>query len=236
MKLSSFFFLTLVLLAFVGIQGWVLVQKFVAPVVFVAREAVILGRIVEVRTPFEGVVWGIGVQEDERVEEGRELFRLSRTVTHPVTQEQREEEFTVAALRPGVVTNIQAVEGGFVQSDQKLAEIADNSADVLYVRARLSVPPRDVPKIQPLLRASVSAPFVNGGQPLQAVVSAIDPVYDAATETLEVRMRLITGTEELQRLSLGLPVDARVVLERDPPTNPVIAFFARLFPTSQAHQ
>ncbi len=236
MKLSSFFFLTLILLAFVGIQGWVLVQKFVAPQVFTATHAVLEGATVEVRTPFQGTVRRVNVQENEHVEQGQELFVVARTVTDPVTQEQHDEETMVLAVRAGVLTNVTAVEGSFVQSDQKLADLIDNSDEVLHVRAQLSVLPEDVPKIQPLMHATITAGFVNGGKPLDAVVSSIDPVYDAEHETLEVRMRFLSATDELRHLALGLPVDARVILERQPPENPVLAFFARLFPPSLAHQ
>jgi multidrug efflux pump subunit AcrA (membrane-fusion protein) len=235
MRLSSFFFLGLILVAFGAIQGWVLVQRFVAPEVFTTQEAVLEGILVEVRTPTQGTVRQVWVQEDERVEQGKELFTLFRTVRDPATQEDREEEFTVTAVRAGVVTDIQAVEGTFAQSDQKLAHLVDNAPDVLHVRARLSVLPADVPKIQPLMRGTVEAGFVNGGNPMDAVISSIDPVYDADTETLEVRMRFVDPGEELQRLAVGLPVKASVVIERPVPTNPVLVFFSRLFPSSQAN-
>ena len=236
MRKSSFFFLASIVIAFVSIEGWILVRKVTAPRTYGTQEAEIQGSTIEVRSPAMGIVQTVDVQQGQRVTEGQQLFAITVIVTDRLTQEQHEEDLFVTALRPGMIDNLQLTLGMSLQSDQKVAEIVNNAPEVLYVAAKLTVEPGDVPRIRPMMEAYVRADFLNNGTPLRSVVSSVAPVYDSQSKTLEVRLRLVEQPPELRDIALGLPVEAWVQEEADPNGNFIIAFINRFLPSSEARQ
>ncbi len=234
MKVSSFFTFGTVVIAFLVIQGWVIARMFIAPRVFTATEAVMMGEATEVRTPMQGMIKSIPVKEHEQVMTDQTLFVVTRMVTDPVTQEMHEQDLPILALGPGIITDILVKNGLFVQSAQKLGTIIDNSSDALYVRATIPVQPKDVPRIQTRMSAKVRANFLFNGAPVDAMISAVEPRYDAKAEMLTVRLKIFRYPDGIESLPLGLPVEAWVEQERSADDNIVIALFRTLFPNSNA--
>ncbi len=234
MKLSSFFTFGAVVVVFLIIQGWVLTKMFIVPRTFVATEAVMMGDSTEVRTPVQGMIKSVAVKENEQVLTDQTLFVVTRVVTDPATQEVHQEDFPILALGPGIITDITVRNGLYVQSAQKLATIIDNSADALYVRAMIPVEAKDVPRIQPRMTAKVRANFLFDGSPVEAMVTAVEPKYDAKVQMLTVRLRLFRYPDGMESLPLGLPVEAWLEEERRSNDNIVIAIFRSIFPNSEA--
>lgn len=234
MKASSAFSIGIVLVAFVAIQGWILARTFIAPRVFTAVAAQIAGETLEIRSPIQGTVQSVLVRENQRVEEDQTLFIMTRIVTDPVTLQWRREELPIRAMQPGVITRIQAASGLFVQADQQIATIVDNSPGTLRVRAQLPIGANDVIRVRPGMEASVEADFLNGGDPLEAMVASVDPFYDANGQILSVELRLLQYPDGIEALPLGLPVEASLQEDRAPDDNPVIALYTWLFPRSNA--
>lgn len=234
MKISSFFTFGTVVIVFLIIQGWVLTKIFILPRTFIAMEAVMMGDSTEVRTPVQGMIKSVNVKENERVMTDQTLFVVTSMVTNPDTQEIAQEDFPILALGPGIITDINVRNGLYVQSVQKLATIIDNSSDALYVRATIPVEPKDVPRIQPRMSAKVRANFLFDGSPVGAMVTAVEPRYDAKIQMLTVRLRLFRYPDGMESLPLGLPVEAWLEEERRSNDNIVIAAFRTLFPNSEA--
>ncbi len=235
MKFSSYLTIGIVVIAFVSIQGWVLARTFITPRVFTAVEAIIAGETVEVRAPIQGTIGSVMVQEYQRVEEDQPLFTVTRIVTDPDTLAWRHDEAPILAVRPGIMTNIHAKSGLFVQADQKIATIVDNSPGTLRVHAVLLVSANDVTRVRPGMQASVKADFLNDGRPLEAVVASVDPLYNAQSQLLSVDLQLLQYPDGIETLPLGLPVGAWVEQERSIDDNPVIALYTWLFPRSTAN-
>lgn len=234
MKISSFFTFGTVLLAFLVIQGWVVARMFIAPRIFYAVEAVMVGESTEVRTPMQGMVKSIAVHDYERVMTDQTLFIITRVSNDPVTQELRQEDIPILALGQGVITDIRVKPGLFVQSAQQLATIIDNSPDALYVEAKIPVEPSDVPRFRPRMTAKIQANFLFDGSPVEAMVASVEPKYDAKVKILTVRLRPFRYPDGIEHLPLGLPVDAWVEEERRSNDNIVIAAFRAIFPNSVA--
>lgn len=234
MKLSSIFTFSIVVIMFLIIQGWVVARMFIAPRVFTATEAVMMGEATEVRTPMQGMIRSIDVKENERVMTDQTLFTVTRVFTDRDTQELRQEDFPILAVAPGVITDIQVKNGLFIQAAQKLATVIDNSSDALYVRATIPVEPADVPRIAARMTAKVQANFLFSGEPVDAMVVAIEPLYDAKVKKLAVRLRLFRYPDGIENLPLGLPVSAWIQEERRPDDNIVISLYRKLFPSSEA--
>lgn len=234
MKASSFLTIGAVLMAFIAIQGWVLTRTFIAPRVFTASDAKISGEVLDIRAPIQGMIRSVMVRENQRVEEGQILFTITRIVTDPVTLKWRREDLPVRAVQRGIITEIAAKSGLFVQADQKIATIVDNSPETMRVRAALLVGTNDVIRVRPGMEASVEADFLNGGRPIPAFVANVDPFYDAKNQLLGVELKLLLYPDGIETLPLGLPVRASVRQERNDDDNPVIAFYAWLFPRSNA--
>jgi multidrug resistance efflux pump len=212
MRRSSFVILGLVLLTFAGIQAWVVSRAFFAPRTFTAVEAVIQGETIGVRTPVQAEVTEVIVHDGQEVTDGQVLFVLRRLSTD-LTALGQPASVEIRALRGGIATDVSVSVGQLVQSDQLLALVIDGGPEALHVQARLQIEPGDVSALHPLMIAMVQAPFLNGGRAIEAVVTSIDPVYDARQRTIDVRLRLLTIPADLPR-SLGLPVQA-FVTEKD---------------------
>lgn len=235
MKFSSILTIGVVLVAFVAIQGWVLSRTFIAPRVFTAFEATIAGETVEVRTPIQGMIRNVLVQENQHVEENQPLFTVTRIITDPTTLAWRHDDLPILAVQPGIISSIDARTGLFVQADQKLGMIVDNSPETIRVRAVLDVDEEDAPRIRPGLVAGVRAKFLNGGDSLDALVASVSPLYDAYAHKLTVELRLLRYPDDIEAMPLGLPVEAWVEQEREPDDNIVIGLYTWLFPHSQAN-
>jgi multidrug resistance efflux pump len=171
MKLSSFFFITIVVVAFLGIQLWVVERVFIAPRTFESTEAVLTGQMVDVRAPVQGNMETLSVRENQHVKVGELLFIIKRVVTDRDTQQWREDSMPVFAPYSGVVTNVQTLRGTFVQSDQKLFSIVNTTPEDLIVDAKISVRPRkNLSRWHPQLlfslllmaRSLISRPVVQG--------------------------------------------------------------------------
>lgn len=236
MKKSSYLSLGAVLLVFAIIEGVVLVRTLGAPRTFSALESDIQGVTLDVRSPVQGVVTHLAVQQGQRVTEGQELFTLTRLMTDRVTQEQYQEELSITALQAGMVTDLKLVLGMLVQADNKVAEIVNNSPEVLYINAKLAVNPNDVPSIRPMMEAYVRADFLAGGRDLRAVVASVSPVYEGFGRTLDVRLRLVEQPPELKDVALGMPVQAWVREAENTDGGALANFFSRFLPTSEAQQ
>ncbi|NOS67196.1 MAG: HlyD family efflux transporter periplasmic adaptor subunit [Candidatus Peribacteraceae bacterium] len=234
MKFSSILTAGLVLIAFVAIQSWVLARTFIAPRVFTAFEASIEGDTVDVRTPIQGMIRNVLVQENQRVQEDQVLFTITRIVTDPATLAWRHDDLPILAVQPGIVTKVDARTGLFVQADQKLATIVDNSPETMRIRAVLDVDADDAHRIRPGMAAGVTAKFLNGGDVIDALVASVDPVYDAYAKRLTVELRLLRYPEGIETMPLGLPVEAWVQQERKSNDNVVIGVYTWLFPHSRA--
>ncbi len=234
MKTSSYFTFTLVVVAFLIIQGWMLQRMFVAPRVFTAKEATMLGDSSEIRAPTPGQIQHLLVKENDRVEQDQRLLDVVRMVHNPLTGEWRQENTAVFALHPGVVVDLAVRNGAYVTGEQALATIVDNSPNSLHVVAKIAVPPNDVMRIRPLMTAVVQAEFLNDGEPIDAMIQEISPVYDSQDETLSVRLQLFRYPDGIENLPLGLPVDAYVSQERRPDENIVSSIFHSFFPRSEA--
>ena len=234
MKTSSFFTFGAVVIVFAVIQGWVLTKIFIAPRVFIADEAVMMGDSIDVRTPIQGMIKSVAVQENEQVMTDQTLFVISRVTSDPDTQEMREDAVPILAIGPGIITTIRVKSGVFVQGAQQLATIIDNSPSALYVRAKIPVEPADVPRIVPRMSAKVRANFLFDGAPVDAMVTTVEPQYDAKIQMLTVRLRLFRYPDGIESLPQGLPVEAWVQEERRSNDNIVIALFRKMFPNSEA--
>ena len=210
MKLSSLYVITIVLLLFLTIQGWVINQKFWSPKRVDVAEAVLMGVSADVKAPLPAQVVSIAVQENERVEIGQTLFTI---------RPQGQGTVRIASPRDGILTNVLLTPGVFVQVNEKLAEVVDGSPEALHVRARLLVKPENVKYIKPRLLATVHADYLNDGNPLKAMVTAVSPQYDAEAQTIDVRLKLLDMPKGFSLTALGLPVELefgqqRSLLER----------------------
>lgn len=234
MKFSSIITIGAVLIVFVAIQSWVLARTFIAPRVFTAFEASITGETVEVRTPIQGMIRNILVQENQHVDEDQTLFTVTRIVTDPATLAWRYDDLPILAVHSGIITKMDARTGLFVQADQKLATIVDNSPETMRIRAILDVDADDAHRIRPGMSASVQAGFLNDDDPIGATVMSVNPVYDAYAKRLTVELRLLRYPEGIEAMPLGLPVEAWVQQERTADDNIVIGLYTWLFPHSRA--
>ena len=234
MKVSSYFRLGIVLVIVAVIQGWLLMRIFVAPRVYTSAEPYIVGSTVDVRAPISGTLDSVTVHDGEHVDEGQTLFTVRRTVVDPETQRLRDESIVINAQLTGEIGDVSTVRGTFVQADQKLASIVDNSPDMLYVTARMSVTPRDVARIHRLMSATVTADFLSDGKPIDAMISSVNPLYDPQSKTLNVKLQLLRYPDELEGLPLGLPVQVQIFDNRSSDDNAVIAILHWMFPQSEA--
>ncbi len=234
MKLSSIFTFGIVVILFLIIQGWVLTNRFIAPRVFTAVNAVLMGEATEIRTPMQGMIKSVAVKENEHVVTDQTLFVVTRVFADRDTQEMRQEDFSILAVGPGVITDVQVKNGIFIQAAQRLATVIDNSEDALYVLATIPVEPQDVPRIVPRMTAKVKGNFLFDGEPVDAMIVGVEPQYDANVRMLNVRLRLFRYPDGIENLPLGLPVTAWLEEERRSDDNIVIALYRKFFPSSEA--
>lgn len=212
MKFSSFIILILVILVFGLVQGWIVLRKFGAPPQVTSEEATLMGVTTTVATPASGLMQEVAVTEGQHVSAGQKLFTL---LIQSAADPTSETSLTINAQRAGIITNLMAASGTFINSNQQLATIVDNNPDVVHVEARLSVAPNKVAMIRPVLNASIEADYLNNGHAIPAIVEAVDPMYDAKSRTIGIRLRLLQPPTELSHLPLGLPVTAHVYLSQD---------------------
>jgi multidrug efflux pump subunit AcrA (membrane-fusion protein) len=196
MKLSAIYTITVVVLVFLTLQGWALKNRVWSPSAVNVEEAVLLGRSADVRTPEAVQITSIVVQEGDRVEAGDVLFRV-----------MGRGPFTLTASQDGVVTGIETTPGSFAQANETLARIVDTSADSLFVYARLGVDPEHVAKVRPGMLAVIQADYLNGGEPLDVVLTSVNPEYDTERRSVEVRFKLMEEPDSISSLLTGLPVN-----------------------------
>lgn len=196
MKLSAVYAVTVVLLVFLTLQGWVLKNRIWSPNAINVEEAVLLGQTAEIRTPETVQVLDIVVQEGDRVDAGDVLFRV-----------RGRGPFTLAASQAGVVTDIATTPGSFAQANETLARVVDTSADSLFIHARLGVEPEHVAKLKPGMMATVTADHLLDGRALDAVIASISPEYDSETRSVDVRLKFLDPPDDLSPVLTGLPVD-----------------------------
>ena len=196
MKLSAIYTVTVVLLVFLTLQGWVLKNRVWSPNAINVEEAVLLGQTADVRTPETVQITDIVVEEGDRVEAGDVLFRV-----------RGRGPFTLTASQDGIVTDIATTEGSFAQANETLARIIDTSSESLFIHARLGVEPEHVPKLKPGMVATVSADHLHDGEELDAVITSISPEYDSESRGVDVRLKFLDPPDGLSPLLTGLPVD-----------------------------
>ncbi len=196
MKLSAIYTVTVVLLVFLTLQGWVMKHRIWSPNAITVEEAVLLGQAADVRTPETVHVLSIEAREGDRVEAGDVLFRV-----------RGRGNFNLTASQDGIVTDIATTPGSFAQANETLARIIDTSADALFIHAVLRIEPEHVPKLKPGMVATVQADHLLDGEKLDAVITSVSPEYDAENRGVDVRLRFLDPPEGLSPLLTGLPVD-----------------------------
>ena len=222
MKFSSFLIVILVLCVFIAVQGWIVSQKFLLPKRLEAAQAVIVGSTVEVGTPVSGLVTEVGVAEDQQVSQGQTLFAI---VPQSPSDPQGGAPVLIAAQRKGVITDMVVTAGAYVRTSDKLARIVDNSIDAITIEASFPIDPADLGRVSATVPAIVRAPYINSNRPLAAVVSSVDPEYDAKTGTIDVRLRLLEFPEADMQLTVGAPVQVTIDIEN---VNAVRTFVQKL--------
>ncbi len=230
MKTSSILRFGFVLILFIVLQGFLLAKLFIAPRVFTSSQAYLQGTTVDVRAPVFGMLETVAVKEGDTVSEGQLLFVISRSFVDPQTQRWTSETMPIYAQQEGLVADVATVRGTSVQPEQKLARIINNSADALYVGARLEISPKDVRYLHENSSATVRGEFLYGGQPVDALISFIDPQYDPQTKTIGVRLKLLRYPDDIETLPLGIPVTVKISQDRNPDDNAVSALFHWAFP------
>lgn len=206
MRIRSLFLIAFLLCVFAAVQTWVVTRAFFDVRRIEAATAVLQGVAVNVGSPVGGTVLDVGVSEDQLVAQGQTLFVIAGS-----TGEGGSAPITVAAQRAGVVTDIDATQGGYVRSGDRLARIVDNSLESVRIAATLRVAPEDLAFIKANRPATVNAGFLGDDEPLPAVISSVDPEYDAKTGSIDVRLRLAKYPPGTRDLPLGAPV--RVTME-----------------------
>lgn len=196
MRLSAVYAITVVLLVFLTIQGWVMKNRIWSPSAITVEEAVLLGRTADVRTPETVEILSVAVSEGDRIDAGDVLFRV-----------RGRGSFTLTASQGGVVTDITTTPGSFAQANETIARIVDTSADSLFVHARLGVEPEHVAKVRTGMLATIHGEHINGGEPLDVVLSSVSPEYDTENRSVDVRFTLLDPPESFSATLTGLPVD-----------------------------
>jgi hypothetical protein len=210
MKLSSFFILILIILTFLTIQGWVVVRKFGGPEQLVVEDAILTGPIITVSSPVSGLVTEVNVRDGQPIAQGQKLFVIE---PYPAAEEgSTSRSHEIIAQRSGVFTDTRAAEGSFIHFNEKLGSIVDKNIDTLRVTGQVSIAPERLALVRTVLLSTVQAEYLNGGQPMEAMVDAVDPSYNAANQTIGVKLRLTAVPAELHGLPLGLPVVATIQL------------------------
>lgn len=209
MRLRSILIVLGVLAVFVGVQWWVVQAKYLRPKHIQAHRAVLQGVTLDVGAPVSGVISDVSVTEDQRVSQGQTLFVIAPQFGGsgggaPVP---------ITAQRSGIITDIVVTQGGFISASERMARIIDNSPEAVRIQAALDVRPGDLAFIRAAQKALVSAPFLDDGRPLEAVITSVDPEYDADHQSLDVRLRLLEYPEGGAALALGAPVDVDIPIE-----------------------
>jgi multidrug resistance efflux pump len=209
MKISSFFILLAVIATFATVQGWIVVRKFGVPPTLATSEAVLMGATSNVATPVSGLIEHVAVSEGQSVTIGQKIATI---IVQSAADPSGETEMDITAQRNGTITDVSAVGGSFTHAGDRLATIVDSSTEALHVRAKLPVEPDQLQTIRPVLKATIEAHYLNNGQPLQAIVEAVDPVYNAQSRTIGLKLRLLNPPETIANYPLGIPVQAKVQL------------------------
>lgn len=195
MKLSAVYTVTVVVLVFLAVQGWVIKNRIWSPNAITVEEAVLLGQTADVRTPETVQILSIEVDEGDRVEPGDVLFRV-----------RGRGNFSLTASQGGVVTDIATLPGTFAQANETLARIIDTSPDSLFIHATLRIEPEHIGKLKLGMVATVSADHLLDGEPIDAVVTSVSPEYDAENRGVDARLRFLDPPDGLSPLLTGLPV------------------------------
>lgn len=198
LKLSTFYGLTVILLVFFTVQAWLLNERIWSPARITTEQAVLLGVTAEVKAPLPGQLQSVAVSDQQRVTKGQ---------TIAVLKPQAGKTVTVTAPRDGIVTDVLTTPGVFVQVNERIASIVDASPGALKIGARLRVAPEDAHLVRPRLLADVRADYLNGGKPMQAVVTAVDPRYDAQNRSIDVQLRILDLPKDFALATVGLPVE-----------------------------
>lgn len=211
MRARSFIAICFVFVIFVGIQGWIFLHKFWYPKVVEAGEAILMASVLTVGTPVPGTIHSVHVVDAQWVGENQVLFLvIPQTPEDPLGSTP----IPIIATQSGVIMDIAVVQGEFVQASERLARIVDIRHEARFVQARFPLEPKDRRLLRPFLRAKVTAPFLNDGAAIDAVVTSVNPVYDARTGTIEAKLRLLDMYIE-EAESVGLPVKVEIAIENE---------------------
>jgi multidrug efflux pump subunit AcrA (membrane-fusion protein) len=207
MRLSSVITLLVVFVLFAAIEIGVVYTKYLAPTLLQASKAFLTGETVMVGTPVGGVVNAVHVWNGQFVHKGQLLFTI--TAQSPETP-FGETRIPVIALHEGIVSDISATNDSFVQAGAVLARIIDVHLDRLFVSAQIMTEPGDAMTVVPFQRATVRAGFLNGGKPINAIVTNVDP-FDMETHALSFQLRLLDPLIAANPGAIaGLPVQVSV--------------------------
>jgi multidrug resistance efflux pump len=195
MKLTTLYTVTIILLVFLTIQGWLVNQKFIASNSVQVVNAALVGKTAEVRSPEAVQIVSVWAKDGEEVSQGDRLFTV-----------RGKGSFTISAPIDGTISNITGIAGTFAQAGEKLADLVDTSENTLYVKATIAVEPEDLQDVRPGLLGIVEAKFINDGEPVEMVVTSVDPVYDSNSRSVNVRLDFRKPLGEVEGITTGLPV------------------------------
>jgi hypothetical protein len=232
MRTRSILTLLGVLSVFLAAETWMFLDRYWFPIELQSASATIVGTVVDVGSPVMGRIEEVYVFDAQRVRAGDRLLLI--------TPQSQDRPFggvplEITAPRAGTLARVRAVPGSTVQASETLAQVIDLSPESLYVDAVFPVDPANYFRIRALLPARVSARYFRSADPIAAVVTAVEPVYDATESAVRARVR-ITGTyPSAAPLAAGLPVQVAVTIENDNPVKQRLERIARrLVPSSLA--
>lgn len=212
MRLSSYAVLLLVLALFFGLQGYLLVQTYFLPITLTSTHASLMRTELDIGTPVGGTVKNVRTYENQNVEAGAILLEIT---VQSVDDPRGSTVYQVRAPRAGIVIDITVEPGEFVQAGSVIAKLIDSDPHAQYIEATFPLAPEDRAKLQRFEHATVQATHLHNGQPLQALVTSVSPLYDSEKQTVDVRLRLQEGfsLEDDTAFVVGLPVTVTLEVE-----------------------
>jgi hypothetical protein len=232
MRPSSIFTLIIVFVLFVVMEGAVLYSKYLAATSIDISESFIKGEAVTVGTPFGGIVKAVHVSNGQHVVRGQLLFTI---LVQSPGEDGDGTDAQVRSLNSGIVSDIAVTANSFAQAGQVLARVIDSHPGNIYVEAILPITPEEPNTIVPFQRATVTASFLNRGEPIVALVTNVDP-YDDEKRTLVFRLRMLEPLTALQANTMvGLPVAVTVTTRERVGVNEFVRYVIRsMFSASAA--
>jgi multidrug efflux pump subunit AcrA (membrane-fusion protein) len=200
MRLTTFYTVTIIALIFLTLQGWLVHQKLFASDSISVLQATIVGKTADIRPSQAATITQLFVRENDKVAADAQLLTL------------RGQKSTITLTAPiaGEVRNLTITRQSSVQPNDTLMQIVDTSPASLRVEAIIGLDPEDLPKIRQGLLATVQAEFLNVGKPVQAVVTAVDPVYNAYNKSVNVTLEFRSPPVLSDDFVMGLPVTLKL--------------------------